>query len=568
MIPNIFIIASEPNNTPKVADRNSVERPVVAVVAAAPVAPAPTITTTTTATATATSAATTTFVPPSPPRPPAPSVVAPVPSAASKMFPKIDVEATLAPPSTISATNGTRADHEERAGDRSNSVVSEASAGGTADPTTRHVTALASNVVHPGSLVHSSAPTQQGVANSNSSATTTIYSAQPEQPVVQSQSSRAPGKLVLPGFEGVGVHDMGMDRLSLAPSNNADALKAEGIADSSGVDTDVNLDDGDDTSIIIGDGSDGDVDTDGGEDDDIAQSLDTNKTIPIGPHSSKSSLKSPAGGDISNMEASSVPIQTSSSEEEEEEEEEDELGTATNLPPAGAIAASMARKSSYRPNLHESMMKLSTSMVERVSGSVIVASQSRIVSGSQVGRSLHLTGSLRDALMGPPTQIQLGDSGNKKQTSLGLLVTATTAAGSGAGAPVTIAASLVRTSSGLAGNSSVLAPAAATAAASMVMDANNATATATMQSGTTNNSGTWDDESGDFDGDVNEQLINERGLRVLQRVLDKLTGLDFTPVGDGPAVALDVPEQIDRLIKQATSNENLCVCFFGWCPFW
>ncbi|PKU36400.1 serine threonine-protein kinase mtor- hypothetical protein [Limosa lapponica baueri] len=31
---------------------------------------------------------------------------------------------------------------------------------------------------------------------------------------------------------------------------------------------------------------------------------------------------------------------------------------------------------------------------------------------------------------------------------------------------------------------------------------------------------------------------------------------------------LDVPTQVELLIKQATSHENLCQCYIGWCPFW
>lgn len=65
-------------------------------------------------------------------------------------------------------------------------------------------------------------------------------------------------------------------------------------------------------------------------------------------------------------------------------------------------------------------------------------------------------------------------------------------------------------------------------------------------------------------GEKEEELFNEKGILVIQRVSDKLTGLDF----DGGGVPLDIKDQIDRLIKQATSNENLCSCFFGWCPFW
>nr|1W1N_A Chain A, PHOSPHATIDYLINOSITOL 3-KINASE TOR1 [Saccharomyces cerevisiae]2KIO_A Chain A, Serine/threonine-protein kinase TOR1 [Saccharomyces cerevisiae]2KIT_A Chain A, Serine/threonine-protein kinase TOR1 [Saccharomyces cerevisiae] len=31
---------------------------------------------------------------------------------------------------------------------------------------------------------------------------------------------------------------------------------------------------------------------------------------------------------------------------------------------------------------------------------------------------------------------------------------------------------------------------------------------------------------------------------------------------------LDVPEQVDKLIQQATSIERLCQHYIGWCPFW
>jgi FKBP12-rapamycin complex-associated protein len=44
--------------------------------------------------------------------------------------------------------------------------------------------------------------------------------------------------------------------------------------------------------------------------------------------------------------------------------------------------------------------------------------------------------------------------------------------------------------------------------------------------------------------------------------MDKLTGRDFQ------GQALDVPDQVERLIQQATSNDNLSLSFFGWCPFW
>jgi len=58
------------------------------------------------------------------------------------------------------------------------------------------------------------------------------------------------------------------------------------------------------------------------------------------------------------------------------------------------------------------------------------------------------------------------------------------------------------------------------------------------------------------------EALNERALSVINRVSKKLTGRDF---GNE---TLDVPSQVQRLIDQATSHENLCQCYIGWCPFW
>eukprot|EP00741_Cyanophora_paradoxa_P013829 tig00020710_g13349.t1 len=60
------------------------------------------------------------------------------------------------------------------------------------------------------------------------------------------------------------------------------------------------------------------------------------------------------------------------------------------------------------------------------------------------------------------------------------------------------------------------------------------------------------------------EVLNERAVSVIRRVSNKLTGRDF---GTG-AVTLAVPTQVDKLIQQATSHENLCQCYIGWCPFW
>jgi len=69
------------------------------------------------------------------------------------------------------------------------------------------------------------------------------------------------------------------------------------------------------------------------------------------------------------------------------------------------------------------------------------------------------------------------------------------------------------------------------------------------------------------DGLAHEEVLNEKALTVIRRVQDKLTGADFPDREDdlGP---LDVSNQVQRLIVQATSAENLCQLFIGWCAFW
>ena len=76
------------------------------------------------------------------------------------------------------------------------------------------------------------------------------------------------------------------------------------------------------------------------------------------------------------------------------------------------------------------------------------------------------------------------------------------------------------------------------------------------------------------------EALNKKALDIVQRVRDKLTGKDFnTEVG--PWVffplgyiylyfqeSLEVCQQVELLINQATSHENLCQCYIGWCPFW
>lgn len=70
-----------------------------------------------------------------------------------------------------------------------------------------------------------------------------------------------------------------------------------------------------------------------------------------------------------------------------------------------------------------------------------------------------------------------------------------------------------------------------------------------------------------------QQELFDKAVIVIKRVMDKLTGLDFAEGQQGQPsqqqqIALAVSEQVDRLIREATSNENLSQSFFGWCPFW
>ncbi|XP_010557538.1 PREDICTED: serine/threonine-protein kinase TOR isoform X2 [Tarenaya hassleriana] len=88
-------------------------------------------------------------------------------------------------------------------------------------------------------------------------------------------------------------------------------------------------------------------------------------------------------------------------------------------------------------------------------------------------------------------------------------------------------------------------------------------------------------------GDANE-VLNERAVVVMARMSNKLTGRDFSTsvtannpmqhgtdhnnllVGEPHEVehGLSVKLQVQKLINQATSHENLCQNYVGWCPFW
>jgi FKBP12-rapamycin complex-associated protein len=68
----------------------------------------------------------------------------------------------------------------------------------------------------------------------------------------------------------------------------------------------------------------------------------------------------------------------------------------------------------------------------------------------------------------------------------------------------------------------------------------------------------------------------------MKRMTDKLMGRDHVVDGrssggggnsGSSSSAADqtcdsVPAQVQRLIAQAISHENLCQSYIGWCPFW
>ena len=63
--------------------------------------------------------------------------------------------------------------------------------------------------------------------------------------------------------------------------------------------------------------------------------------------------------------------------------------------------------------------------------------------------------------------------------------------------------------------------------------------------------------------EIESDELNKIAKIVLERISDKLQGTDFNKKNQ-----LDVKNQVERLIRQATSHENLSQSYLGWCPFW
>ena len=63
--------------------------------------------------------------------------------------------------------------------------------------------------------------------------------------------------------------------------------------------------------------------------------------------------------------------------------------------------------------------------------------------------------------------------------------------------------------------------------------------------------------------EIESEELNKIGQIVLDRIKDKLSGTDIHP-----DFVYDAQTQVDKLINQATSYENLAQSYLGWCPFW
>jgi len=62
---------------------------------------------------------------------------------------------------------------------------------------------------------------------------------------------------------------------------------------------------------------------------------------------------------------------------------------------------------------------------------------------------------------------------------------------------------------------------------------------------------------------LEEKVVNKKALEILHKIKNKLRGHNANL-----DKILNVEEQVDMLIEQATSTENLCQLYVGWCPFW
>jgi FKBP12-rapamycin complex-associated protein len=63
--------------------------------------------------------------------------------------------------------------------------------------------------------------------------------------------------------------------------------------------------------------------------------------------------------------------------------------------------------------------------------------------------------------------------------------------------------------------------------------------------------------------EIESEELNKIAQIVINRIKNKLSGTDFDK-----NIVYNYKEQVEKLIKQATSHENLAQSYLGWCPFW
>ena len=63
--------------------------------------------------------------------------------------------------------------------------------------------------------------------------------------------------------------------------------------------------------------------------------------------------------------------------------------------------------------------------------------------------------------------------------------------------------------------------------------------------------------------EIESDELNRIAKIVLERIEHKLSGTDFSP-----EIVFDIKKQVERLINEAVSYENLAQSYLGWCPFW
>ena len=76
-----------------------------------------------------------------------------------------------------------------------------------------------------------------------------------------------------------------------------------------------------------------------------------------------------------------------------------------------------------------------------------------------------------------------------------------------------------------------------------------------------------------------EKEMNSVAEFVIQRILEKLKGCEVINAvkmtqaenqrtENSQRKAISVEHQVEELIMEAISHENLASCYIGWCPYW